>query len=674
MDDASRPDPDLDALLSRFRESGDPRALAALFDAAAPGLFRTALHLAPDAASAEDALQEAFLALIEATRRGDRIDSVGGWLAGTLRNKVLRGRRREARAPDPLRLEPRILERDPPSEAARAEEIARVRAALEDLPEPYREVAILRWRYGVEPAAIAHARGVPPGTVRSLLSRAADRLRASLGALAAVAFDVRPPRGLDAVRADLLRAAASAVPASAAAGAAAAVLGGAILAKKTMAGVSVAVIGLCLLLLGWWWTAKDGKADSRGSRTESAVAARAPVPSPTPPDVASASSPDTPSGSASASGTRVLVRDALTGVPIAGAAVAVAGGKEKEPLRTAADGTAGLPAAAVPGSKLEATAEGYGPGSIDLPGEAIPEVVELQLVPGLERAKAAFIAAAKRREALLSSCRIRSWRLSWRGTDGHLFMAEELVTDLDGPRERWVRRGIGLDGKPPSVDLVPESEVISSEIEDAVRWSPEREIVVLDGKRQLVLYPTNGHREVRQEIDTFFRRGAIVWSALRLESAWLSELTEKNTLRLARASGADEWQWLFVTQSYRGQVWLYRVVTTGGDQLLPIRETVSRVEEGDLEMAVRRCESAFDQFEPRETVQSTKTVNSTVSVRGLLLPERAGGDALFVKETPRAFSRYWLQYEPRDPGSWPDGYFDTSQTTEQILESLAANR
>ncbi|HEU4395811.1 MAG TPA: hypothetical protein VFS92_09615, partial [Planctomycetota bacterium] len=102
--------------------------------------------------------------------------------------------------------------------------------------------------------------------------------------------------------------------------------------------------------------------------------------------------------------------------------------------------------------------------------------------------------------------------------------------------------------------------------------------------------------------------------------------------------------------------------------------TVSRVEEGDLEMAVRRCESAFDQFEPRETVQSTMTVTSTVAVRCLLLPERAGGDALFLKENPRAFSRYWLKYEPREPGSWPDGYFDTSRSAEQILESVSADR
>ena len=54
--------PSLEALMARFRETGDPGALGALFDATAPGLFGLALTLLPDLASAEDALQETFLA------------------------------------------------------------------------------------------------------------------------------------------------------------------------------------------------------------------------------------------------------------------------------------------------------------------------------------------------------------------------------------------------------------------------------------------------------------------------------------------------------------------------------------------------------------------------------------------------------------------------------------
>lgn len=96
MDSESPADRPLDTLLARFRE-GDTDALAAIFDATAPGLFRTALHVAPDVVAAEDAVQEAFLAFLVAARAGVEIREVGPWLAGTLRNKVLVGRRTEAR-------------------------------------------------------------------------------------------------------------------------------------------------------------------------------------------------------------------------------------------------------------------------------------------------------------------------------------------------------------------------------------------------------------------------------------------------------------------------------------------------------------------------------------------------------------------------------------------------
>ena len=83
------PPPDPDALFARWRAGRDPEALGALFDAASPGLFRLALTLAPDAATAEDALQETFLFAMEAPERWDAARPVVPWLAGVLRLKVL---------------------------------------------------------------------------------------------------------------------------------------------------------------------------------------------------------------------------------------------------------------------------------------------------------------------------------------------------------------------------------------------------------------------------------------------------------------------------------------------------------------------------------------------------------------------------------------------------------
>jgi RNA polymerase sigma factor (sigma-70 family) len=48
------------------------------------------------------------------------------------------------------------------------------------LPEPYRSTIVLRYNDGLTAEAIARHKGLPPGTVRSHLSRALDELRAGL--------------------------------------------------------------------------------------------------------------------------------------------------------------------------------------------------------------------------------------------------------------------------------------------------------------------------------------------------------------------------------------------------------------------------------------------------------------------------------------------------------------
>lgn len=70
-----------------------------------------------------------------------------------------------------------------PSRAAEArEEIARIEAAFEDLPENYREVVVLRRIAGLEYADIAEQVGKSEVAVRTLLSRAMAKLAERLGA------------------------------------------------------------------------------------------------------------------------------------------------------------------------------------------------------------------------------------------------------------------------------------------------------------------------------------------------------------------------------------------------------------------------------------------------------------------------------------------------------------
>src|SRR5688500_6217951 len=104
--------------LARYRAEGRPGDLAALFDATGPELFRLALHLCPDAATAEDVLQETFLVVLERASAWDPGRPATPWLTGILKNEALMARRRAARRPDPRRLEAPVLPDDPAFEAA----------------------------------------------------------------------------------------------------------------------------------------------------------------------------------------------------------------------------------------------------------------------------------------------------------------------------------------------------------------------------------------------------------------------------------------------------------------------------------------------------------------------------------------------------------------------------
>jgi RNA polymerase sigma-70 factor (ECF subfamily) len=214
----------LDADFLAYRERGDVDALVRVFDAAAPRLLLLAAHLTARADEAEDLVQATFLAALRDARgfRGER--PVLAWLAGILRHRALDlGRRKNVRAEHSLAdvdeaHEPVAPQRSPIDLAADTEAFERVVAAIASLEAPYRELLTLRLVHGLDPAAIAHARGANPSTVRVQLKRGLERLRAALpdpsallgvGVAALVAGE--HSRGLAAVR-DQLLAEARALP------------------------------------------------------------------------------------------------------------------------------------------------------------------------------------------------------------------------------------------------------------------------------------------------------------------------------------------------------------------------------------------------------------------------------------------------------------------------------
>ena len=147
--------------------------------------FRTAYLLAGDATLAEEAAQDAFVKAYRALGRFRRGAPFRPWLLRIVANEA-RNRRRGAGPPRGRRAARRgrnalggrgPVPRDPGSRrrAPRA-----CFAALGTLREDDRLVVAYRYFLDLSEAETAAALGVRPGTVKSRLSRALERLRAQL--------------------------------------------------------------------------------------------------------------------------------------------------------------------------------------------------------------------------------------------------------------------------------------------------------------------------------------------------------------------------------------------------------------------------------------------------------------------------------------------------------------
>lgn len=237
-----------DLAFARYCQDGDPAALAEVFDHAAPQLLLLAQHLLREPHDAEDAVQETFLQAIRSAGRYRQDRAVLPWLVGILGNVASALRRRARRALDPSRLpaEPRS---DPAQEAAERDEVRSLLLAIHALPDPFREVLVLHLVHGLETTAIAHAKGVPPETIRTRLHRGLARLRTRLpAARALVPLPAFGEAGrLAALRTAVLARAADARLLSAAAGP------GILLPLLTMKKLAAMLLLALLALLGIQW-------------------------------------------------------------------------------------------------------------------------------------------------------------------------------------------------------------------------------------------------------------------------------------------------------------------------------------------------------------------------------------------------------------------------------------
>jgi len=168
-----------EAALVRAAQGGSAEAMEELFRRHWPAAHRAAWLVVHDAAAAEDAAQEAFLAAVRSLHRFDRRRPFGPWLHRIVVNRAIdHARARAAR---------REVAAEVVGEAGAAGADGRpavsdeVLAALAALAPEHRAVIVMRHLLGFTPGEIATALGLPRGTVNSRLRRGLDALREPLG-------------------------------------------------------------------------------------------------------------------------------------------------------------------------------------------------------------------------------------------------------------------------------------------------------------------------------------------------------------------------------------------------------------------------------------------------------------------------------------------------------------
>ena len=159
---------------------GDEAALAALYDRFGRVAYGLALRVLRDGALAEDAVQEAFLAVWRNAQRyvAERAKASTWILTLVHRRAVDVVRREERRRTDPLDDERTGPGADGPEEEAWLRlQRERVQSALRQLPDQQREAIELAYYGGFTQSELADRLGQPLGTIKSRMFTGLARLR-----------------------------------------------------------------------------------------------------------------------------------------------------------------------------------------------------------------------------------------------------------------------------------------------------------------------------------------------------------------------------------------------------------------------------------------------------------------------------------------------------------------
>ena len=203
-----RAGPTDDAAVVRRMAAGSEAALETLYDRYATAIFAAAYRLTSDRGTAEEVVQETFLALWNRAETFDpAAGSLAAWLHAIARNRAIDRLRAAGRRPSLVALSSAAGSDEDAHAGARTARLGRldrrrgeppdrvpkqaleavglqeaISLALSTMPEAERTVILLAYQEELSQSEIAERLGWPLGTVKTRTRRALLRLREGLGA------------------------------------------------------------------------------------------------------------------------------------------------------------------------------------------------------------------------------------------------------------------------------------------------------------------------------------------------------------------------------------------------------------------------------------------------------------------------------------------------------------
>ncbi len=153
------------------------------YDAYSDAIFRHCYYRLFDREKAKDVMQDTFMRTWEYLGKGEKVENIRALLYRIANNLIIDFVRKKKEASlDELQeagFDPAIADDDMSRAAARLDGAQAVEA-LKQLDDSHREVLVMRYVNGLEPAEIAQITGETPNTVSVRLHRGLSKLRVIL--------------------------------------------------------------------------------------------------------------------------------------------------------------------------------------------------------------------------------------------------------------------------------------------------------------------------------------------------------------------------------------------------------------------------------------------------------------------------------------------------------------